>query len=169
MEIGRILLGAHSAGTGEEGISLSCMFRLGGFHPSKVLQVGFREGGTMNRLILVTSLFIPVVAIGIGAALLRATGTQATVAHPLVTKAEYERWQKELSNWGRLNLITHSLRLGIVVAFSSSSSSVSGRERFADAHDGKTNDKRGTKTFAVTLDANHTAMRFDQITNYCQA
>jgi len=95
------------------------MFRLGGFHPSKVLQVGFREGGTMNRLILVTSLFIPVVAIGVGAALLRATGTQATVAHPLVTKAEYERWQKELSNWGRwgkddelgtLNLITPAKR-----------------------------------------------------------
>ena len=70
---------------------------------------------------------------------------------------------------GTLNLITHRLRLGIVVALSSSSSSVSGRERFADAQDGKTYDKRGTKTFAVTLDANHTAMRFDQITNYGQA
>ena len=132
----------------------------------------------MTRLVAVTSIASLVVAIGVGAALSQVGGTQASLPHPLVTKAEYERWQKELSNWGRwgkddelgtLNLITHRLRLGIVVAFSSSSSSVSGRERFADAHDGKTNDKRGTKTFAVTLDANHTAMRFDQITNYCQA
>ena len=44
---------------------------------------------------------------------------QQDPAHPLVTQAEYERWQKELSNWGRwgkddelgtLNLITPAKR-----------------------------------------------------------
>ena len=44
---------------------------------------------------------------------------QATAPHPLVTQAEYERWQTELTNWGRwgkddelgtLNLITPSKR-----------------------------------------------------------
>src|SRR5467141_3896565 len=53
------------------------------------------------------------------AALSRAAGPQATVAHPLVTKAEYDRWQKELSNWGQwgkddemgtLNLVTPAKR-----------------------------------------------------------
>ena len=42
-----------------------------------------------------------------------------TATHPLVTKAEYERWQAELSNWdrwgkedelGTLNLITPTKR-----------------------------------------------------------
>src|SRR5215471_11886884 len=46
------------------------------------------------------------------------TGAQS-VLHPLTTQAEYERWQKELSNWGRwgkddemgtLNLITPAKR-----------------------------------------------------------
>jgi hypothetical protein len=44
---------------------------------------------------------------------------QETAKHPLTTQAEYERWQKELSNWGRwgkddelgtLNLITPAKR-----------------------------------------------------------
>jgi len=48
----------------------------------------------------------------------RAGGNEAA-SHPLVTKAEYERWQTELSNWGRwgkddelgtLNLITPAKR-----------------------------------------------------------
>ena len=26
---------------------------------------------------------------------------QPAAQHPLTTQAEYERWQKELSNWGR--------------------------------------------------------------------
>src|ERR1700686_1897824 len=48
----------------------------------------------------------------------RAHAQQAT-AHPLVTEAEYDRWQTELSNWGRwgkddelgaLNLITAAKR-----------------------------------------------------------
>jgi kynurenine formamidase len=56
------------------------------------------------------------------AALLSAIGfvyAQQGPPHPLVTQAEYERWQKELSNWGRwgkddelgtLNLITPAKR-----------------------------------------------------------
>ena len=44
---------------------------------------------------------------------------QTATVHPLVTQAEYERWQTELSNWGRwgrddelgtLNLITAAKR-----------------------------------------------------------
>jgi len=48
----------------------------------------------------------------------RATAQQSA-PHPLTTQAQYERWQKELSNWGRwgkddelgtLNLITPAKR-----------------------------------------------------------
>src|ERR1700704_2203411 len=47
------------------------------------------------------------------------TRAQQATPHPLVTQAEYERWQTELSNWGRwgkddelgtLNLITPAKR-----------------------------------------------------------
>ena len=57
-------------------------------------------------------------AIG-AAALLQGSGPQKSVSHPLVTKAEYEQWQKDLSNWGRwgkddqmgtLNLVTPAKR-----------------------------------------------------------
>src|SRR5438132_14005617 len=67
----------------------------------------------MRTLLTVISVFILAAAIGAGA------GRQGTVAHPLVTKAEYDRWQKELSNWGRwgkddemgtLNLVTPAKR-----------------------------------------------------------
>src|SRR3989442_3134229 len=67
----------------------------------------------MRTLAIAISALILVVTITVAA------GPQATVAHPLVTKAEYERWQKELSNWGRwgkddemgtLNLITPAKR-----------------------------------------------------------
>ena len=58
-------------------------------------------------------------AIGTRAAVSRMAVSQGAAAHPLVTQAEYERWQKELSNWGRwgkddemgtLNLITPAKR-----------------------------------------------------------
>ena len=48
----------------------------------------------------------------------RSQGSQPA-SHPIVTQAEYERWQKDLSNWGRwgkddelgaLNLITPAKR-----------------------------------------------------------
>ena len=60
---------------------------------------------------------IPRILIGVMAATLLAAQTPA--AHPLVTQAEYLRWQTELSNWGRwgkddqlgtLNLITAAKR-----------------------------------------------------------
>src|ERR1700686_2367618 len=49
----------------------------------------------------------------------RPVGAQQSATHPLVTEAEYKRWQTELSNWGRwgkddelgtLNLITTAKR-----------------------------------------------------------
>ena len=49
----------------------------------------------------------------------RAAGAQSAAQHSLTTPAEYERWQKELSNWGRwgkddelgtLNLVTPAKR-----------------------------------------------------------
>ena len=73
----------------------------------------------MKTLIVSLSALILVVTISVAASLSRATGPQGTVAHPLVTKAEYQRWQVELSNWGRwgkddemgtLNLITPAKR-----------------------------------------------------------
>jgi len=73
----------------------------------------------MRTLAIGISALILVVTISVAAALSRAAGPQATVAHPLVTKAEYDRWQKELSNWGRwgkddemgtLNLVTPAKR-----------------------------------------------------------
>jgi len=51
--------------------------------------------------------------------LLRTAVVQAPSSHPLVTQAEYERWQTDLSNWGRwgkddqlgtLNLVTPAKR-----------------------------------------------------------
>jgi kynurenine formamidase len=65
----------------------------------------------MKTLITVTAVLIVVGAM--------AAGPQQTATHPLVSKAEYERWQTELSNWGRwgkddelgtLNLITPAKR-----------------------------------------------------------
>ena len=52
-------------------------------------------------------------------ALLGPLSAQQPASHPLVTPAEYERWQTELTNWGRwgaddqlgaLNLITPAKR-----------------------------------------------------------
>lgn len=60
-----------------------------------------------------------IAAITITLALSRRAAAQQATPHPLVTQAEYERWQKELSNWGRwgandemgaLNLITPAKR-----------------------------------------------------------
>jgi kynurenine formamidase len=62
-----------------------------------------------------------ILAMTIGAVSVRSQSpiSPQTVAHPLVTQAEYDRWQKELSNWqrwgkddelGALNLITPAKR-----------------------------------------------------------
>ena len=69
-----------------------------------------RKGGTMKTVTTIASVLLLASAVAAG---------QQTALHPLVTKAEYERWQKELSNWGRwgkddemgtLNLITPAKR-----------------------------------------------------------
>ena len=71
---------------------------------------------TRTLLVRVLGLIL-VGAIGGAAALSQGAGGAAS--RPLVTKAEYERWQTELSNWGRwgkddelgtLNLITPAKR-----------------------------------------------------------
>jgi len=58
-------------------------------------------------------------AIGGAAALSQGAGAEGAASRPLVTRAEYERWQTDLSNWGRwgkddelgtLNLITPAKR-----------------------------------------------------------
>src|SRR5436309_1554547 len=76
------------------------------------------EEDQMRTLLVIPSMLILVGAIG-AAALSRAAGSQGPVPHPLVTKTEYERWQVDLSNWGRwgkddemgtLNLITPAKR-----------------------------------------------------------
>ena len=73
----------------------------------------------MRRVIGLTSMLILSGVIVMLAALSPAAGPQGTATHPLVAKAEYERWQRELSNWGRwgkddelgtLNLITPAKR-----------------------------------------------------------
>jgi|GraSoiStandDraft_51_1057287.scaffolds.fasta_scaffold101296_2 hypothetical protein len=73
----------------------------------------------MRTVIAVTSVVILIGVIVAGAVVSRPARAQGTARHPLVTKAEYERWQKELSNWGRwgkddemgtLNLITPAKR-----------------------------------------------------------
>ena len=70
--------------------------------------------------ILVIGSFVLILVAAIGAATFsQAPGSQGAGSRPLVTKAEYERWQMELSNWGRwgkedemgtLNLITPAKR-----------------------------------------------------------
>jgi kynurenine formamidase len=61
----------------------------------------------------------PLIVGGVALVLLAGLCAQQPVAHPLVTPAEFERWQTELSNWGRwgkddelgtLNLITQAKR-----------------------------------------------------------
>lgn len=73
----------------------------------------------MRTLAAVTSVLILAGAIAAGRALSPLASPQGTITRPLVTKAEYERWQVELSNWGRwgkddemgtLNLITPAKR-----------------------------------------------------------
>ena len=71
----------------------------------------------MRTVIAVLSVAVLVSAIAAGKAGSQTSGTQSS--HALVTRAEYERWQKELSNWGRwgkddemgtLNLVTPAKR-----------------------------------------------------------
>jgi kynurenine formamidase len=71
------------------------------------------------RTLVVSAMGLILVCAIRGAALSQGASGNEAASHPLVTKAEYERWQTELSNWGRwgkddelgtLNLITPAKR-----------------------------------------------------------
>ena len=71
------------------------------------------------RSLTIVILALILIAAGAAATLSQAPATPGSASRPLVTKAEYERWQKELSNWGRwgkddemgtLNLVTPAKR-----------------------------------------------------------
>jgi kynurenine formamidase len=72
----------------------------------------------MRRLVVGTSLVV-FVAMSVASVRFTAGASQAPASAPLVTPAQYERWQVDLSNWGRwgkddemgtLNLITPAKR-----------------------------------------------------------
>src|SRR3989304_5238327 len=72
------------------------------------------------RTVLASACLLTLVgAISGASALWQGARSEAGASRPLVTRAEYERWQTELSNWGRwgkddemgtLNLITPAKR-----------------------------------------------------------
>src|SRR4029078_1190555 len=74
---------------------------------------------SMRTLVVGALGLILVGAVSGPAALSQGAGGDGAAPRPLVSKAEYERWQTELSNWGRwgkddelgtLNLITPAKR-----------------------------------------------------------
>jgi kynurenine formamidase len=88
------------------------------------------------------SVFVVVVALG-SAGIRRSVVAQGADPHPIVTQAQYTRWQRELSNWGRwgkddemgtLNLITSAkrkaaaalVRDGVTVSLASDAQTVKG-------------------------------------------
>jgi len=97
----------------------------------------------MRTLMLGSSALILAGAIGTAPARSTVTGSQSAGSSPLVTQAEYARWQVELSNWGRwgkddelgaLNLITPAKRKaaaalmkeGITISLASNASTQKG-------------------------------------------
>ncbi len=73
----------------------------------------------MRAVAIRTAVPVLLCALAIGAALSRDVASQGASSHPLVSQAQYDAWQKELSNWGRwgrddqlgtLNLITPAKR-----------------------------------------------------------
>jgi kynurenine formamidase len=73
----------------------------------------------MNALASSRAVSILVCSLGITAALVGVAASQGSSSRPLVSEAQFEAWQKELSNWGRwgkddelgtLNLITPEKR-----------------------------------------------------------
>lgn len=73
----------------------------------------------MSAMAFSRAVFIPLCALGIAAALVGDAAAQGSPSRPLVSEAQYEAWQTELSNWGRwgkddqlgtLNLITPAKR-----------------------------------------------------------
>jgi kynurenine formamidase len=96
----------------------------------------------MRTLVLVISILLLAVAIN-ATAPSQTPASKGTSSPPLVTRAEYERWQVELSNWGRwgkddemgtLNLVTPAKRKqaaalvkdGITVSLASNASTEKG-------------------------------------------
>src|SRR5215468_5177782 len=74
----------------------------------------------MSALAFSRAVFIPVCSFGIVAALACDAAAQGSPSRPLVSEAQFETWQTELSNWGRwgkddelgtLNLITPAKRM----------------------------------------------------------
>jgi hypothetical protein len=73
----------------------------------------------MSALTFSRAILMPVCSLGIAAALVGHAASQGS-PRPLVSEAQYEAWQTELSNWGRwgkddqlgtLNLITPAKRM----------------------------------------------------------
>src|SRR5450755_4312716 len=73
----------------------------------------------MSALVFSRAVSILVCSLGIAAALVGEVASQGLPSRPLVSEAQFEAWQTELSNWGRwgkddelgtLNLITPEKR-----------------------------------------------------------
>ena len=67
----------------------------------------------MRTVIAVTSVVILIGVIVAGAVVSRPARAQGTARHPLVTKAEYERWQTDLSE--RLQMSLQRIRASTVM------------------------------------------------------
>src|SRR5262245_11832476 len=79
-----------------------------------------RRGGIMSALVFSRAVSILVGSLGIVAGLVGGAASQGSSSRPLVSEAQFEAWQTELSNWGRwgkddelgtLNLITPAKRM----------------------------------------------------------
>src|SRR5712671_4795371 len=98
---------------------------------------------TMRKLAVGISTSILFAAMMAGVAHSQGAGSQGVASHHQVTKAEYDRWKTELSNWGRwgkddeigaLNLITPATRRraaalvrdGVAVSLASDADTVRG-------------------------------------------
>src|SRR5690242_16865163 len=73
----------------------------------------------MSKLAICSCAATLALAVAVSISLPLSRNAKAQASHPVVTPAEYERWQKDLSNWGRwgkddqmgtLNLVTAAKR-----------------------------------------------------------
>src|SRR5215470_11368083 len=83
-----------------------------------------RRGNTMSAQAFSRAVLILVCSLSIAAALVGDAAAQGSPSRPLVSEAQFEAWQTELSNWGRwgkddqlgtLNLITPAKRRAALV------------------------------------------------------
>src|SRR5689334_2195205 len=91
-------------------------------------------------------------------------------AHPLVTQAEYERWQTELSNWGRWGADDELGTLNLITAAKRKRALTLAREGFSvslahDANMTKEADNPCPQQWALTTDLPDTVT--DQIAYPC--